>query len=226
MTNFNDAYSKLENSVVIAITGGIGSGKSEVASYLLQKGYTVISTDDLAKEVMTDDAEVSSKLRKTFGNETYDENKKLNPSYLSSKVFTGDDSQKSNVDQLNLIVHPAVIEKMIVEIEKKIISGAKIVFVESALIFESALGDGFDYIVSVVADDEVRIKRVIQRSGLSKEQIISRMSEQISQEQKIRLSDFVIENDKTLESLHSAVDFLLPILSILPPKLNFSSNEQ
>ncbi len=221
MTNFNEADSKLENSVVIAITGGIGSGKSEVANYLLQKGCSVISTDDLAKSVMNDDAEVSSKLRKAFGNETYDENNKLNSSYLSLKVFTDDSSQKSNIDQLNSIVHPPVIEKMIEEIEKKVVGGAKIVFVESALIFEAALDDGFDYIVSVVADDDERIKRVIKRSGLTKEQILSRMNEQTSQEQKIGLSDFVIENNKTLESLHSAVDFLLPILSILPPKLNY-----
>jgi dephospho-CoA kinase len=216
---------KLENSVVIAITGGIGSGKTEVAKYLVQKGYSVISTDELAKEVMSVNDEVVSRLTKAFGKETYTEGNILNTSYLSSKVFTGDADQKSNIEKLNSIVHPYVIEKMIDEIEVKVLNGSKIVFVESALIFESALEDGFDYVVSVIAEDDLRIKRVINRSGLSREQILSRMNEQISQEQKIKLSDFMIENNKSLESLFSAVDFLLPILSILPPKLDYSEND-
>lgn len=214
----------LDNAVVIAITGGIGSGKTEAARILQELGRKVISTDELAKVVMNTDNSVKKKIISTFGSNSYTSDGVLNTGHISSAVFTGNDSQSENLQKLNLIVHPSVIELMISEIEKQIEAGEKLVFVESALIYESALDQGFDYIICVTADDDLRIQRVRERSGISKEQIIQRMKEQISQEEKIKLSDFEIENNKSLDELKKSIKFLLPILESLPPKKNYSSD--
>lgn len=219
-SNSNDKL--LEQALVVGITGGIGSGKTEVANILAELNFTVISTDSLAKEVMSSNDKVKDQLSKLFGSETYNSNNSLNSAYLAKVVFTGDKNQKSNIEKLNSIVHPPVIDRMIKEIENKIYLGNKIVFVESALIFEAALADGFDYVICVIADDEKRIARVVNRSGLTREQIISRMDEQISQEIKISLSDFTIENNKSISELKMAVNFIIPIIQSLPPKQNFS----
>jgi dephospho-CoA kinase len=218
--------SNLENARIIAITGGIGSGKSEVAKYLVSKGYSVITTDELAKVVMSTDKLVKSKIVVNFGNKCYDESGQLDSAYLSSAVFTGDNNQTKNINLLNSIVHPPVIDLMVLEIEERISAGKEIIFVESALIFEAELADGFDYIICVSAPDDLRISRVSKRSGLSKEQIQQRMKEQISQEKKIALSDFVIENNKSILDLHQTINFLLPIILSLPPNRKYEDDEE
>ena len=218
-TNFDSAR-------IIAITGGIGSGKSEVSKYLISKGYSLISTDDLAKNVMATDELVKSKIISSFGNKCYSEDGQLDSAYLSSVVFTSDNNQSKNIKLLNSIVHPSVIDLMVSEIENKISEGSEIIFVESALIFEAELDDGFDYIICVSADDELRISRVSKRSGLSREQILQRMKEQISQDKKIAFSDFVIENNKSIADLHQTINFLLPIILSLPPNRKYEEEEE
>ncbi|MDT3740799.1 MAG: dephospho-CoA kinase [Candidatus Kapabacteria bacterium] len=217
-------FELLDNAVVIAITGGIGSGKSEAARIFRELGRSVISTDELAKVVMNTDNSVKKQIISTFGSNSYNSDGVLSAGHISSTVFSGNESQSDNLQKLNLIVHPPVIELMISEIEKTIEAGEKLVFVESALIYESALDEGFDYIICITADDDLRIQRVRQRSGISEEQIIQRMKEQISQEEKIKLSDFEIENNKSINDLKNSINFLLPILESLPPKKSYSSD--
>jgi len=215
----------LENAVVVAITGGIASGKSEVARLLKDKKYPVISTDYIAKLLMDSDISIKDKLISEFGYKIYNDAGKLNSKILSDIVFFGE-NKSEKLQKLNSIVHPPVIDKMVEEIENYIKLGNKLVFVESALIFESGLDDGFDYIIVVTADTETRIKRAMNRSELSKEEVVARMNEQISQEQKIKLSDFEIQNNKSIKELESSLMFLLPIIEMLPPKNNYSSDSE
>ncbi|MBX3043463.1 MAG: dephospho-CoA kinase [Candidatus Kapabacteria bacterium] len=210
---------KFDTAKVIAITGGIGSGKSEVAKILIAKGYKVISTDILAKDIMITDEKVRERIINTFGSDTYTSDNKTNVKFLSEIVFSGDKHQSANIEKLNSIVHPPVIDRIVQEIENAVSAGFDTVFVESALIYEAGLDDGFDYIICVAADEIIRIERTIERSGLTRHQIESRMSEQISQEQKIGLADFTIENNKSLAELENAVNFLLPIIQMLPQNL-------
>jgi dephospho-CoA kinase len=213
----------LESAVVVAVTGGIASGKSEVARLLKEKKYPVISTDWLAKNLMESDLALKAKLISEFGKNIYTDDGKLNSKILSGIVFSGE-NKSEKLQKLNSLVHPTVIDKMVLEIENQIGQGNKLVFVESALIFESGLDDGFDYIIVVTADTETRIKRAMNRSELSREEVVARMNEQISQEEKIKFSDFEIQNNKSIKDLESSLMFLLPIIEMLPPKNNYSSD--
>jgi dephospho-CoA kinase len=207
------SFQHIENSQVkiCAITGGIGSGKSTVANYYEQKGFQVIRTDNLAKNIMETNSNVINLLKQEFGNEIYINNK-LNSKLLSDKVFNS--TSPDQLEKLNKIVHPAVIEEMINEIEILINRGETIIFVESALIYEANLEEGFDYIIVIDAKEDLRIQRTAKRMQLSEEEIRIRNREQISTEVKKNLADFVIENNGQVEELLSNAGFILDLIKM------------
>jgi dephospho-CoA kinase len=113
---------------------------------------------------------------------------------------------------------------MITKIEELAENGSKVIFVESALIFETGLDDGFDYVISVIASEQLRIERTKSRTGLSELEIKWRMEEQFSTERIKQLSDFTIENNGTLVDLKKSTKFILNIIKTLPKK-NFEAAE-
>ena len=207
-----------DDLLVIGLTGGIGTGKSVVASIFAGRGFAVINTDDLAKDVMATNSEVSKAIRDEFGDAAFIGGK-LNSQFLGSIVF-GDNIE--NLDRLNRIVHPPVIDAMIAQIEELHNSGEKVIFVESALIYSAGIDDGFDYVIAVVADDELRIKRIMESRSMNETEIRKRMSTQTSKEQLISLADFTIENNGTINDLSQSANFILSMIQSLPPK-NFQN---
>jgi dephospho-CoA kinase len=207
-----------DNLLVIGLTGGIGAGKSAVASIFAEHGFAVLNTDDLAKSVMAEQPEVSIAIRDEFGDEAFQDGK-LNAQFIGTIVF-GDDSEK--LERLNRIVHPPVIDAMIAKIEDLHKSGESVIFVEIALIYSAGVDDGFDYIIAVVADDELRIKRLVESRGMYETEIRKRMSSQTSKEQLISLADFTIENNGTIKDLSQSTAFILSMIRSLPPK-NFQN---
>ncbi len=201
---------KQNKSIVIGITGGISSGKTTAAKIIEKRGYPVIYTDEIAKRVMVQDSPVKNKIISTFGEESYLPGGKINKKYLAEKVFSGNSSSKA-LEKLNRIVHPPVIEKMSDEVENYEKSGSKLIFVESALIFEAGLEEGFDYIVTVDADDEIRMKRYIEKTGEAPDTAAGRIKEQMPAEEKKKLADFVINNNGGLEQLNESISFFLNI---------------
>ncbi len=204
--------------LVIGLTGGIGSGKSEVAKYLLEQGYPVISSDENAKKIMAEDKSLQQDIKKTFGDEAYLEDGTLNKEFLAKKVFGRDKTSEDNLEKLNQLVHPRTIELMVNTVDNYRKEGKEIVFVESALIFEIGIDDGFDYVIAVDAKEDIKIKRVMERSSISEEEIKYRMSRQLSSEEKLKSADFSIENNGSIAQLRSTVDFLMDIVKELPPK--------
>lgn len=199
--------------IVVAITGGIGCGKSAVAEIIRNMGLIVISSDDNAKEVMVSDEGVRNKLMSVFGKEVYFEDGSLDTEYLSKVVFGDLPDNEGMLAKLNSIVHPVVIEKLIEDVEYYEKLGEKIVFVESALIFEAELEEGFDYIVVVDASEKVIFERLKKNRNLSDKDIRIRMRQQLSQELKKQNADFVIENNGSLEELKKSVEIIVNILS-------------
>ncbi len=175
---------------LIAITGGIGSGKSVVSRVMNVMGYQVYDCDSRARSLMTESDDVRHQLVEAFGKETYHADGTLNRQHLSAIAF-GDDQALS---RLNGIVHPATAQDLRQWADLHAAEGAKAAFVETALLRTAGLDRVVDEIWHVTAPVEVRIKRVMARSGLTAQQVRDRMEAQIAEEQ-IANGEHVIIND-------------------------------
>ena len=174
-------------SIIIGLTGGIGSGKSTVAKIFAQFGIPVLDADATAKAIMNEDSSVKTKLIELFGTEAYKESQ-LNRPYIAQLVF--DDAFK--LQQLNAIIHPITIQYAKAWALKQ---SAPYVIKEAALFFESGSAEGVDKIIGVTAPKHIRIQRVMQRDQISREEVIKRMEHQLEDSLKMKLSDWVIQND-------------------------------
>ncbi|MDH0675683.1 dephospho-CoA kinase [Empedobacter sp. GD03861] len=183
---------------VAGITGGIGSGKSTAAKFFEELGIPVYNSDTRAKTIQNENSEVKVKIIAAFGEEAYNENG-LNKPYLSKQVFQNNEKLKL----LNSIVHPAVFQDF--EDWKKA-QKSDIVMKEAAILIESGSYKDCDVVISVVADIETRIARTIERDGLSREEIRARINNQISDEERIAKSDFIIDNNGDLAHLKNEVE--------------------
>lgn len=187
-------------SRIIGITGGIGSGKTTVARFFEQQGVPVYYADDRAKVVSASE-EVSGRISGLFGDEVLTEGV-VDRKKLAAVVFASPEKLAS----LNAIVHPAVKEDFIRwKIQN---ANAPILMREAAILFESGSYKDCDKIILVTAPEEIRIRRVIDRSGLTREEVQSRMGNQWSDDRKMFLSDFVIFNNDLEDTRQQALEIL------------------
>lgn len=171
----------------IALTGGIGSGKSYVCSLLCDFGVDVYDCDAAAKMLIRTSRELQVQLSDAVGVDLF-EGGRFNKATLSRFIV----ASEANAAKIDSIVHPAVAEDY-----KK--SGYR--WLESAILFESKFNErvDFDYVVCVTAPLEVRIQRVMLRDNLSRERALEWIERQMTQEEKVSRSDFEIVNDGTMD---------------------------
>ena len=180
--------------IKVGITGGIGSGKSTVAKVFEVLGIPVYYADDAAKSIMNDDEELKQKIKTQFGEEVY-KNGQLDRKALADIVF----NNPAKLQLLNALVHPATLKDAAQWMERHAVSGAQSTpysIKEAALIFESGAQEQLDYVIGVYAPTPLRIQRTMQRDGVTRDEVISRMNKQIDETIKMRLCDFVIKNDE------------------------------
>jgi len=202
------------NTIVVGITGGIGSGKTTVARYFETLGHKVIYLDDIAKKIMLENSQVRNELTAQFGSDVFSQSGELNSELISKIVFNPEDKDGHALMRLNKIVHPKTIDAMISLVEDYEKNNEKIVFIESAILFETELDEGFDYIITVFATQEIAIERTLNRTALTKSEIELRMKFQMKNEEKAGLSDFIIDNNSDLQKLYEAADFVLTVLKL------------
>ena len=172
---------------MIGLTGGIGSGKSVVAKVFATLGIPVFNADEEAKRIMQTSPEIKAKLIQQFGTDIYNESG-LDKEKLASIVF----DDPFQLQLLNAIVHPVTIQAAKAWAAKQT---SPYVIKEAALIFESGAADGLLKVIGVTAPLSLRTHRVMQRDGITKDQVDARMRNQISDTIKMRLCDYVIENN-------------------------------
>jgi dephospho-CoA kinase len=179
-------------SVIIGLTGGIGSGKSTIAKVFVHIGVPVFDADAAAKNIMSTSVEIKEKLIANFGLEVYSKGSNgaelLNRSMLSQLVF----SDPFKLALLNSIVHPVTIQAAEIWAASQ---NTPYVIKEAALFFESGSAQGVHKIVGVSAPKSLRINRVMKRDHCTKEEVEKRMSHQIEASLKMKLCDWVIMND-------------------------------
>lgn len=172
----------------IGLTGGIGSGKSTVAKVFETLGIPVYYADDAAKRLMNTDPSLKASLLAHFGEATY-QHGELDRKYLASIVF----NDKEKLELLNSLTHPATIRDAAAWMQRQKTPYA---IKEAALLFESGAAGPLDKVIGVYAPQPLRIKRVMDRDGLSAEEITKRISRQLDEETKMKLCDHVIVNDE------------------------------
>ncbi len=172
----------------VGLTGGIGSGKSIIAEVFKVLGIPVFDADTAAKHIMQTDEQLISKIKAAFGEETYTGNK-LNRKILADKVF----NNAYQLEKLNALVHPASIQAGLDWADKQT---APYVIKEAALMFEAGSAFNLQYVIGVYAPKSLRIKRVMERSNMTRDEVLVRMSRQVDDKIKMRLCDFVIVNDE------------------------------
>lgn len=176
----------------LGITGGIGSGKSYVAHLLEEKGFQLYDTDREAKRLTLTHPRIREALSTLLGSEVYQADGTLNKPMLASYLF----SSPEHAERINGIIHPCVYEDFQAWAHRQEEAGAKVVMMESAILFESGFQKAVDYVVMVYAPLELRIKRAMQRDSASEVQIRARISAQMDDEEKKRKADYVLYNEE------------------------------
>ena len=177
-----------EETVKLAITGSIGSGKSVVSRMMNVLGVPVYDCDVNAKRLMTDDEFIVSELKRMFGDECYEDDGTLNRQYIASRIFT----DKENIKRVNSLVHP-VVKRDFEEWAAK--QESSVVAVETAILYESGMIEAVDKVLVVWADRETAINRTMQRSGMNRIQVENRMNNQMSVDDLLLMSDYSLYND-------------------------------
>ncbi len=192
--------------IKIAVTGGIGSGKTLFCKYLNQLKIPVINVDEVSKEILDTDKDIREKIITAFGTESFDGNK-ANKKFLAEKVF----SNPQNVIKINSIIHPEVIKKVNVLLDAELKNNS-IAAAEAALIYEAGMEKYFDYVVLVTSDTGVRLKRKTENDNYTEEQFSKRNENQIPDEEKKKRADFVFENNGSIDDLQNKAYLLVNIL--------------
>ena len=192
---------------VVAVTGGIGSGKSTVASFFEELGIPVYIADIEAKKIMKSSKVVKRKLIKLLGEDAY-VNDELNKTYIANKIFNNEGMLK----QINAIVHKKVALHFNRWLSKQTTA---YVIKESAILFENKLENQVDIIITVTASKENKIKRLLLRDNTSLEKIDAIMSNQMSDKEKIKKSHYVIYNNKLEDTKQQVLKTHKAILKLI-----------
>jgi dephospho-CoA kinase len=171
----------------IGITGGIGSGKTYVAQIFMKMGVPIYFADDRAKWLMNNNLTIIKKVHQLFGPNAY-KNDSLNRAYIANKIF----KNKFLLEKLNSIVHPAISVDFNLWVDSQ---KAPYFIKEAALLIESGSYKDLDAILTIDAPLEVRIKRAAYRDNQSKKEIEKRITNQLANSTKVKMADFVINND-------------------------------
>lgn len=189
-------------SIVLGITGGIGSGKSTVSSILKQKGAAVIDADVISREVVMPRQKALEELTDAFGPNILDDWGQLNRKKLAEIVFN--DSEK--LQKLNSIVHKYVAERIKDNVKEQLQEKKNIIVIDAPIPIKTGFLDLCQQVWTVTADRELRIKRVMERNGMSYEEAVSRVNSQIDEQEYIKIADIVIINNYDYSSLKKEVE--------------------
>ena len=182
--------------LVVGLTGNIGCGKSSLSDIFRAEGIKIIDADIIARQIYEDE-KLLSKVYETFGNDIKNEDGSLNRKALGRIVFSDDEK----LIQLNKLTHPVIRQKVSDEIEEYKSQNEEIVILDAALLVESDYLNFIDKLLVVTCKENIQIERIIARDNCSIEEALGRIKSQMSQENKVKYADYVIDNSATLSEL-------------------------
>lgn len=190
----------------IAITGNIAAGKSEVEKYLQSKGFAIFDADEITHDFLFNNY-IKEQLKAAFGEEIFKNGEVHRPSL--GKIIFNDEAKKTELEH---ILHPLIIDEIdrIIRVCKQ---NEEKIIISAPLLFEVGLDKKFDKIILVTADENLRLKRLMKRNNLSKQEAQARIDSQIPQEEKVSKSTFVLHNNSTFADLKKEIDTILENLN-------------
>ena len=197
----------------IAITGRSGSGKSTVRDHYARKGYPVLDADEIAREITQKGEPCLERLVRAFGEDILDEHGMLLRQILAARAF----ANKEKTEILNAITHPAIIARLLEQIEAAHDADEKIVFVDGAAIVGQAFEAYCDEIIVVTAPEKDAISRIVLRDGISKQAARERLDAQVPETVLLAAADYELVNKGTVNDLLKAADEVLEKLSVGEP---------
>lgn len=194
---------------IIGLTGGIASGKTTVSDYLKERGYTVLDADAYSRKTTAKNGPAIPAIKQAFGHDIVNTGGELDRKKLGSIIFNDADKRR----QLNEIVHPLIRDMMNSDEQKFIEEGH--VFLDIPLLFENGLNERCDFVVTVFVDRDTQIKRLTARNNLSIEEAEARINSQMPLAEKVRMSEYRLDNNGNLEALYKQIDQFIEELESL-----------
>ena len=185
---------------VIGITGGIGSGKSAVASVFAKRGIRVLDADEISRQVTGANGRSLESIRELLGNKAIDANGALNRKVVATMVF----SNRTLLDKLSTIIHKEVLNEISAEIDKEREQGTKVLVLDVPIPVKKGFLDVCNQVWVVSSDDEIRLDR-LEKRGVTREDALRRIQMQMTKEEYEDLADIVIKNNEDECSLEVAV---------------------
>jgi len=192
-------------TLVIGLTGSIGTGKSMIANKLRELDIPVVDADLIAREVVEPDQVTYRKIVELFGEDILHDDKTLNRKALGSIVFSDDEKRK----QLNAVIHPAIREEMIRQRDEWIKKEEQCVVLDIPLLYESKLTHFVEKVIVVYVDEDVQLERIIARDESTVEDAKQRINAQIPVAEKAKKADAVIDNNGTKEQSYEQLKEIL-----------------
>lgn len=187
----------MRKAIIIGLTGQTGAGKTTVAEGLRHFGYQVINADDIARLVTAQGSPTLQELASVFGKDILNADGSLDRALLAERAF----ASKEGTQLLNSITHPEIARLMNKKISGAFFDGYEAVVLDASQLFESGLHERCTLVVSVVAPKDVRLRRIMERDGITEEQAEQRMSAQLPEDYFRTHSNYVLENTGTEEDL-------------------------
>lgn len=194
--------------IKVALTGNIASGKGLVETIFIENNIKTIDADAICHQLLEKNPEIIEKIKTAFGNKIFD-NDTISRQKLGQMIFQ--DPKKRQI--LENILHPVVFDKINAFFENN--KNEKIVLAVIPLLFETNMEKKFDKVIFIKSDDKIRLERLMKRAGYTEKHALQRMQAQIPQNEKTLKSDYIIENNSTIEELKTKVHTLIKDLTIL-----------
>lgn len=191
---------------VIGLTGGIGSGKSTVSSYLKEQGFLILDADQIAHDITKKGSPVLQKIADAFGADMLDGEGNLQRKKLAAVAFSTSEN-KALLESLTTAEVVRLISETVAQLRKT--KDYDIIFIDAPLLFEAGVDRLTDLVWMVSADEEIRIERVMNRDQISREDVLQRIANQMSNDEKIERSQEIIDNSSGKEELYRQVKALL-----------------
>lgn len=194
----------LDGVMVIGLTGQTGSGKTTACRIFRENGFAVINADEVARNIMNPGSVCLKEVAECFGSHILNEDMSLNRQKLADIVF----NNPKKLELLNSISYPYITSEILTLIRENSSNGKKLILLDAPTLFESRADDFCEIIISVIADENIRLGRIMERDHLTEEQAVARMSSQHNEKFFVDNSDFIIKNNNGINGLDDIVNEL------------------